>query len=289
MAASPDAPGLRLAVHPDWNVLPGSMAALTGDLLAGLRERLTELNQAGALALLMPLPEPLQPSNGLRTAGMVRGQSLLLYAHTSAPPRHPDHRTRLEQAMAVFIGHELFHLYVPSAVAVTRDLSWLSEGWAMQMGRLVAMDRGWLSEDADAARLQVAYRRYQEMGGYRAGSLPDASMGSDSQRDLLYLRGELVFRLLAREWSLTNSTETFERALWRSLVRARTGAAPIDSATVHSILEALVDPSTVRRYVEGQAPLTPSLSRSAASSRRLPGGAAPALLVVCRPESLICS
>lgn len=129
----------------------------------------------------------------------------------------------------------------------------------MQMGRLVASDAGWLTDAADTARLRTAYRRYQAMGGYRAGSLPAASMGADSQRDLLYLRGELVFRLLANEWDAGSPNESFERALWRALVRARPGAAAVDSDAVREILETLVDPSIVRRYVEGQAPLTPAM------------------------------
>ena len=115
-----------------------------------------------------------------------------------------------------------FHLWVPSGVQVTRELSWLSEGWAMHMGRLAAVDVGWLSQPASIQRLQDAYRRYLDIGGYRAGSLPEASMGSESRRDLLYLRGELVFRLLERQWALTSSGN-FETELWRALADAYDG------------------------------------------------------------------
>ena len=114
--------------------------------------------------------------------------------------------------MAVFLGHELFHLWVPTAVQVTRELSWLSEGWAMHMGRRAAVATGWLDEAAGTRRLSLSYRRYLDIGGYRAGSLPAASTGAEDQRNLLYLRGELVFRLLDREWARTNPDRPFRGA-----------------------------------------------------------------------------
>ncbi len=250
-----EVPGLRLAVHPRWSALNESIDSLTGKLLLSHRERLGPPGSTTALALMHPLPQPLGPAGGLRTAGMVRGRSLILYA--GANPRIKPHDPQLREAMAVFLGHEFFHLWVPSSVQVTRELSWLSEGWAMHMGRLAAVEVGWLSEPASVQRLQDAYRRYLDIGGYRAGSLPEASMGSESRRDLLYLRGELVFRLLERQWALTN-TGNFEAELWRALADAYDGRTPLDAKSVRSSLASLVDHGTVRRYVEGTSPLTPS-------------------------------
>lgn len=251
-----DAPDgrVRVAKHRDWNVMSDEVADMAGKLSEALRKRVGPHGPARSLALLSPLPEPLQPSSGLRTAGMVRGETMILYAALS------DHRladeSRLSEAMAVFLGHELFHLYLPSSVPVTRDLSWLSEGWAMHMGRLAAADAGWLTDDASERRLQLAYRRYLDIGGYRAGSLPEASMGSESQRDLLYLRGELVFRLLESEWQREHDDVAFEQALWSRLLREYDGVNALGSEQVRLILAELVAPSTVRRYVEGRAPLT---------------------------------
>ena len=128
----------------------------------------------------------------------------------------------------------------------------------MHMGRLAAMDVGALDQAASERRLQAAYGRYLEIGGYRAGSLPAASMGSESQRDLLYLRGELVFRLLQRQWPTTANGNTFELTLWKALAEAYDGQTPLRAEEVREVLATLVDSSTVRRYVEGQAALTHS-------------------------------
>lgn len=251
--AEDHAPGVAMRVHTDWSVLQDSIASMTHALASSLRSRLGVASSDDALAVMLPLPDPLRPPAGLRTAGMVRGRTALLYGGL-APGADPG-SSRIAEAMAVFIGHELFHLYVPSAVPVARDLSWMSEGWAMHMGRLAALDAGFVTEAGREAQLRRTYRRYLDMGGYRAGSLPDASMGTESQRDLLYLRGELAFRLLAREWDSRGHESSFEEHLWRQLTAIESDG-PLASYQVSAVLEAMVGREVVRRYVEGTAPLT---------------------------------
>lgn len=265
---------LRVARHEDWDILPNEAGEMLADLMAALERRLgkptagfspghptvelgpgTEPIASRPLVLLSPFPDGVEPDGGLRTTGMVRGDTLLVYAGfgPDADPRD----VRIPTAMAVFMGHELFHLYVPSAVAVSHDVSWLSEGWAMHMGRLAAVDAGLLEKEELVEQVEETYRRYLDIGGYRAGSLPAASMGSEGQRDLLYLRGELVFRLLSQEWIRDGRPGGFEEALWRELLSAARRGTPVDAAEVKAILEDMFDPVIVRRYVEGTAPLTP--------------------------------
>ena len=251
------APGssLQLAVHRDWRVLAEQTPGMVGSMVAAIEGRVGEAAPRG-VAVLQPLPPALAPRVGLRTAGMVRGSTAILYAGaTPAALARPD---RLAETLSVFVGHELFHLFVLSAIAVTRDLAWLSEGWAMHMGRLAAEDAGWITARTAATQLRDAYQRYLRIGGYRAGSLPAASMGSDSQRDLLYLRGELVFRLLALEFQRGTGSDSFDQTLWQRLRSRYDGRHPLDREQVRQILESLLGDEIVRRYVEGQAPLTPA-------------------------------
>lgn len=247
------APGLAMRVHSDWNILTDSVADMTSALATELHERLGPPSDLPGLAVMLPLPAPIRPSGGLRTAGMVRGRTVLLYGGLSVGVNRGSPRIR--EAMAVFIGHELFHLYVPSALPVARELSWMSEGWAMHMARIVAVDRGFVEAASAERELQRTYRRYLDMGGYRAGSLPAASMGEESVRDLLYLRGELVFRLLAREWASQPRTESFEEYLWRELT-AIERSGPLEADEVNATLGAMIGDDFVRRYVQGTAPLT---------------------------------
>ncbi len=250
--------GLRIAVHRDWHVMPNAIAGMTDDLLTALEGELGRPTEAAALALMNPLPDLGVEARGLQTAGMVRGETLVLYAGATAAAHNNADIVR--DAMAVFVGHELFHLYVPSRVQVSRELSWLSEGWAMHMGKRAAVAAGWLSEDSSRERLHSAYRRYIDIGGYRAGSLPAASMGTESQRDLLYVRGELVFALLAEEWRRSGRSSgdprSFEQSLWHRLIDASSGNDVLTLEQVRAVLNELVRPLTVRRYVEGTAPIT---------------------------------
>lgn len=248
-----EATGLRLAVHRDWHVMRDTVADISRDLLLALQNRMGPPGTERPLALLMPVPSELRIENGLRTAGMVRGASLILYASTS---RAIHSSPRLQDAMAVFLGHEFFHLYVPSRIPVARELSWLSEGWAMHMGRHAAVDAQWLTAEGSERQLRDAYGRYLDLGGYRAGSLPAASMASDSTRDLLYLRGDLVFRLLSREWERSGNNEPFDLVLWRALVAVHQGNEPLSAEQVRGVLAEMLDPDLVRRYVEGTAALT---------------------------------
>lgn len=246
------APGLELRQHADWSVLSSTVGEMVSEISGALHDRLGPPDEQPALAVTLPLPEPLGRPRGLRTAGMVRGRTVLLYGDSAAADDAPE----IRDALAVFMGHELFHLYVPSAIQVTRDLSWLSEGWAMRMGRQAAVDAGFVAPATARRQLERTYRRYLERGGYEAGSLPAASMGSESERDLLYLRGELVFRLLDREWRGRGGEENgFGESLWLEL-RAAYDGRPLDAEVVHAILSRMVGPDVVRRYVVGTAPLT---------------------------------
>ena len=246
---------LIVALHRDWKVERDSVDSMSRKLHRKLADELGPSGTGWALALLSPLAQENVPSHGLRTAGMVRGRTLLLFA--GASPDAPIEGPKVREAVVLFLGHELFHLYLPWGVRIAPDLGWLSEGWAMRMGRRTARTAGFITSKGEIAQLREIYRRYIEIGGYRAGSLPAASMTTDHNRDLLYLRGELVFQLLSREWESQGNSESFDAALWGRLSEVYRGSRPLDAEQVRAILEHMVDPGTVRRFVEGTAPLTP--------------------------------
>jgi hypothetical protein len=195
------------------------------------------------------------PDQGVRSAGMVWDRSLLLFA--GAGPSVPRDSDRVREMMAIFLGHELFHLYVPWGLAVTQPLSWLSEGWAEHVGRSSARKALILSNTGADRSLREAYERYREMGGARAGSLRNASeYGGEELRPLLYVRGELVFRVLSLEWQERGNPGSFDGALWQRLQREYDGENPIEPEVVSRILGAMVSPVTVRRLVDGAAVIT---------------------------------
>ena len=113
-----------------------------------------------------------------------------------------------------------------------------------------------LSASGSDRSLRDAYERYREMGGARAGSLQNASESGEDVRDLLYVRGELVFRSLWLEWQKSGKPGSFDLFLGQRLQTAYDGETPLEPEDVSAILESMVSPSTVRRYVDGASIIT---------------------------------
>ncbi len=247
--------GVRAAIHRGWNVAREQIVDYSRQLVR------TQASDFGAppggptLMIFTPLPTALRPAGAVRSSGMVWDRSLILFSGAGASV--PLDRDEIREMMAVFLGHELFHLYVPWGLPVTRSLSWLSEGWAEHAGRTSARKAGILSASGTMRSLTEAYERYVEMGGARAGSLQQASDSDDeSLRALLYVRGELVFRILALEWESNGNTGSFDSVLWRRLSAEHDGVAPLEPDTIRRVLNGMVSPTTVRRVVDGAAMIT---------------------------------
>ena len=246
--------GLRAAVHSGWNVGRRQLVSYARQLARVQAREFGPPPGDHALMIFTPLPPSVAPRQGVRTMGMVWDRSLLLFA--GADRAVPLNNNRVREMLAIFLGHEIFHLYVPWGLAVTQPLSWLSEGWAEHVGRTSARTAGILSAAGADRSLREAYDRYGEMGGVRAGSLQNASQAGEDLRPLLYVRGELVFRILSLEWAANGKGGSFDSVFWRRLMTEYDGDTPLEPEAVSRILSTMVSPSTVRRLVNGAAIIT---------------------------------
>ncbi len=247
--------GVRAAVHSGWNIARQQIVNYAQRLVNTQALEFGVPPGEGTLMIFTPLPPPLRPPQGVRSSGMVWDRSLLLFA--GAGREVPLNSDRVREMIAVFLGHELFHLYVPWGLPVTRSLSWLSEGWAEHVGRTSAQRAGILGASGVYRSLEDAYESYIEMGGARAGSLRQASeTESEELRALLYVRGELVFRMLSLEWDASGGNGSFDRVLGHRLQAEYDGSTPLEPAAVSRVLSSMVSPQTVRRLVEGSAMIT---------------------------------
>ena len=246
--------GLRAAIHRNWTVGANRVLNYARQIATVQFREMGPPPGDAALMVFTPLPPRVRPRQGVRTAGMVWDRTLLLFAGTA--PSAPQSNSAIHEMLAVFLGHELFHLYVPWGLPISQPLSWLSEGWAEHMGRRSAVAAHILSASGSDRSLRDAYERYREMGGARAGSLQNASESGEDVRDLLYVRGELVFRILWLEWQKSGKPGSFDLFLWQRLQTAYDGETPLEPEDVSAILESMVSPSTVRRYVDGASIIT---------------------------------
>jgi hypothetical protein len=247
--------GLRAALHDGWRVARDDVVSYAQRLARVQAREFGPPPGDPALLIFTPMPPSIRPSQGVRSAGMVWDRSLLLFA--GADPMLPLDHQRVHEMVAIFLGHELFHLYVPWGLAITQPLSWLSEGWAEHVGRSSAQQALLLGNAAADSSLRDAYERYLEMGGARAGTLQNAAeYGGEQLRPLLYVRGELVFRVLSLEWQASGKPGSFDGELWRRLQLEYDGEAALEPEAVSRVLSAIVSPSTVRRLVEGAQVIT---------------------------------
>ena len=246
--------GVRAAIHSGWDVARNRLLNHSEQLVRVQTREFGPPPGDPTLMIFTPLPERVRPTQGVRTAGMVWDRTLVLFA--GASPSVPRDGTPVRELLAIFLGHELFHLYVPWGLPITQPLSWLSEGWSEHVGRSSAVAAGILSRGGADASLLDAYNRYLEMGGARAGSLQNAAESGEELRDLLYMRGELVFRILDLEWSASGKPGSFNAALWQRLQTEFDGQNPLEPEAVSRILSAMVSPATVRRLVDGAAVIT---------------------------------
>jgi len=246
--------GMRAAIHDDWALGRSTILNTATQLARVLVGKLGPPPGDPALLVFTPLPPEALPSGGVRTSGMAWNRTLNLFAGTT--PGLPQSSREIREMSAIFVGHELFHLYVPWGVPITQELSWLSEGWAMHVGRTASLEARLLGRAGNQRALREAYQRYIEMGGHRAGNLQDAGLGGEEIRELLYVRGELVFRILSLEWQESGKPGYFDSVLWQRLLAAYDGQTPLTPEVVTSVLSGMVSPSTVRRYVDGTSSIT---------------------------------
>jgi hypothetical protein len=246
--------GIRVAIHDDWPLDRATILNTTTQLARVLVTKLGPPPGDPPLLVFTPLPAEALPSGGARSAGMAWNRTLNLFGGLT--PGLPQASREIREMSAIFVGHELFHLYVPWGVPITQELSWLSEGWAMHMGRTAAVEARLLGRAGNQRALRDAYDRYIGMGGHRAGNLEDAGLGGEEIRELLYVRGELVFRIMSLEWQENGKPGHFDSVLWQRLLAAYDGENPLTPDVVASVLSSMVSPSTVRRYVEGTSGIT---------------------------------
>jgi len=147
--------GLRAAIHSGWHVARNQLVSYARQLARTQAREFGPPPGDPPMMIFTPLPPAMRPAQGVRSSGMVWDRSLLLFA--GAGPSVPLDSDRVREMVAVFLGHELFHLYVPWGLPVTQPLSWLSEGWAEHVGRSSARASGILSTAGANRSLRDAY------------------------------------------------------------------------------------------------------------------------------------
>lgn len=186
------------------------------------------------------------------------------------------------------LSHELFHLWVPNALALEGQYDWFYEGFTNYQALRVGLRRGQLTFQNYLEAVARAFDGYKAARGAGESSLPEASRRRWSGANaFIYHKGMLVAALydleLMRRTAGKNSLEDVYRQLFQ---RHGPGAARQEGN--RAVIDALGSMPSMRdftgRHVEGSAPVELSAALAPYGLTIEPGGVRTRLAVVTSPD-----
>jgi predicted metalloprotease with PDZ domain len=161
--------------------------------------------------------------------------------------------------LSVPLAHEIFHLWVPNALAFSGDYAWFYEGFTVYQSMRVSVELGYLTFQDYLDSLARAYDNYLAQQGQDKYSLVEASTrrwsGSSS---LVYHKGMLVaalYDLNVRQKSRgKRSLEDAYRLLFRQH-RAGVERREGNAAVIEALNRVAGGSDFSKRYIEGASPL----------------------------------
>ena len=265
----------------DWAFTEEEAAESAADILKLHQETAGVPPGRSPLVLLLPLPQPGAGAN--LWSAETRGATVVLVS--GRLPSKLAAKAQLDGALT----HELFHLWVPNALALEGEYDWFYEGFTNYLALRAGMSRGQLTFHDYLNALGNAYDSYRRARGSREVSLTEASQRRFAGGGaLVYHKGLLVAFLydltLMRQTRGRNSLADVYRELFRRHVR---GNPPADGN--RAVAEALGSAGGMRgfveRYVEGGTELTLPALIEPFGLRVLPGGARTHVGVSDAPDS----
>jgi predicted metalloprotease with PDZ domain len=258
-----------LATAGDWAFTEEEAADSAAEILKIHQETAGTAPGRSPTVLLLPVPQA--GAAGNLWSAETRGATVVLVS--GRLPSKLAARAQLDGALT----HELFHLWVPNALALEGEYDWFYEGFTNYVALRAGMRRGQLTFNDYLSAIGNAYDSYVRARGPREASLPEASQrrwaGSAA---LVYHKGMLVALLydltLMRQTGGRNSLMDVYRELLRRHAR---GATPADgNRAVLQILSSTGDMRAfVELYIEGSTGLTLSPLIEPFGLRVEPGGA----------------
>ncbi len=270
---------LHFVTAGEWAFSDDEAVDAVGDILG------IYLKVAGALprdvTMLALFPPPVAVAGNVWSAE-TRGGTVTLISG-----RLPSKLAALAQLNGA-LSHELFHFWVPNALALEGQYDWFYEGFTNYQALRVGLRRGQLTFQNYLEALGRAFDGYKAARGASETSLPEASRRRWSGANaFIYHKGMLVAALydleLMRRTAGKSSLEDVYRLLFQ---RHGPGAAKQEgNRAVIDILGSLpAMRDFVGRYVEGPAPVELAAAVAPYGLTVEPGGIRTRLAVVASPD-----
>jgi predicted metalloprotease with PDZ domain len=240
---------IAFATAGEWAFADEDVVTVIRDVLAQHERAVGSVPRERALILLAPFPQAADGArDSTRWSAETRGGTVLFLSGRAAS------RSAGLARLSVPLAHELFHLWVPNALALSGDYDWFYEGFTVYQATRASVELGYLTFQDYLDSLARAYDIYLAARERDDLSLIDASArrwgGSGAS---VYQKGMLVaalYDLSVRQQSRgKRSLEDVYRHLFRGR-RAR-GESREGNATVIAALNSVSGGSDFsKRYIE---------------------------------------
>ena len=155
-----------LVTDGDWAFADGEALKLGADVLKMDREVFGAMPSKQGTLILLPFPQPAAVS---MWSAETRGSTVTLLMG-----KLPSKTAALSQ-LSVPLTHELFHLWVPNALALTGDYDWFYEGFTVYQAARTAVRLGMLTFQEFLNAIARAYDAYAVAADRDRWSLVEAS------------------------------------------------------------------------------------------------------------------
>jgi predicted metalloprotease with PDZ domain len=241
---------LTFLTEGDWAFTDASAANLAADILKEYSALMGGPPRAAAIVMLAPFPSPVAAE---RWSAETRGGTVVFLAG-----RYPSRTAALAQ-LSTPLTHELFHLWVPNALALDGDYDWFYEGFTLYEALRAAMRLGVLTFQDYLDTMGRAFDLYRSAKDADQLSLIDASKRRWTGNSVvIYNKALLVAFLydltLRRQTRNSHSVEDVYRELFQ-----RYGRADERRDGNLAVLDALNSVGEMRefnrRFIETAAPI----------------------------------
>jgi predicted metalloprotease with PDZ domain len=248
--ASVSGMAFTFATAGEWAFTDEDVSGIVRDII----ERHTRITggapRRNALVVLAPFP---QTADASRWSAETRGGTVFFLSGRSAS------KVAGLARLCVPLAHEILHLWVPNALALSGDYAWFYEGFTVYQSMRVSVELGYLTFQDYLDSLARAYDSYLALRGQDKYSLVEASARRwDGSSGLIYHKGMLVAALYDLNVRQSSRGKRSLDDVYRTLFRQRrTGVGSREgNAAVISALDIIAGGSDFsQRYIESASPL----------------------------------
>ncbi|HEY9405144.1 MAG TPA: hypothetical protein VIQ24_21010 [Pyrinomonadaceae bacterium] len=234
----------------EWAFADEDVVGLVGDIFEKHARINGSIPRKNALILLAPFP---QTSDASRWSAETRGETVFFLSGRSTSKAAGLAR------LSVPLAHEILHLWVPNALALSGDYAWFYEGFTVYQSVRASVELGYLTFQDYLDSLARAYDNYLAGRQQDKYSLVETSARRwEGTSSLVYHKGMLVAALydltVRRNSRGKRSLDDVYRALFRL---HRTGVESREgNAAVIAALNSVAGASDFsKHYIESASPL----------------------------------